>query len=177
MESSLAHKLKIIKLLLLDVDGVMTDGSILIDDKGIESKAFNVRDGHGVKLLQRAGVRVGIITGRSSNVVKHRAAELGIAIIHQGIKNKLEAYEKILSREGLEDKDVAYVGDDLVDLPVLNRVGFSVAVADATLDILPHVDYVTNHDGGRGAVREVTELILKGCGRWADVTDRYFNPL
>lgn len=175
MESSVAQKLKLIKLLLLDVDGVMTDGSILIDDKGVESKSFNVRDGHGIKLLQRADFKVGIITGRSSNVVRHRATELGITIVHQGVKNKLEAYESILSQEGLEDREVAYVGDDLVDLPVLGKVGFSVAVADAIKDLIPHVDYVTKHNGGRGAVREVTELILKGCGRWDEVTRRYFN--
>ena len=175
MEKSINDKVKHIKLLLLDVDGVMTDGKITIDDNGIESKSFNVRDGHGIKLLQRGGVRVGIITGRSSEVVKYRASELGITIVYQGIKNKLEAYEKILLHEGLKNVDVAYVGDDIVDLPVLRKVGFSVAVADAVEDIVSHVDYVTKHHAGAGAVREVTELILKGCQRWNEITGRYFS--
>lgn len=167
------EKILPIKLLLMDVDGVMTDGGITIDNNGVEAKTFHVRDGHGIKLLQRAGVKVGIITGRESEVVKHRAAELGIEILYQGMKVKMDAYRQILADEGLKDGEVAYIGDDVVDLPVLNQVGFSVAVADASESLKPYVDYVTVLNGGRGAVREVTELILKGQELWGDVMKRY----
>lgn len=167
------EKILPIKLLLMDVDGVMTDGGITIDNNGVEAKTFHVRDGHGIKLLQRAGVKVGIITGRESEVVKHRAAELGIEILYQGMKVKMDAYRQILADEGLKDDEVAYIGDDVVDLPVLNQVGFSVAVADASEFLKPYVDYVTVLNGGRGAVREVTELILKGQELWGDVMKRY----
>ena len=170
----LEEKIKRIRLLLLDVDGVMTDGRIVIDDNGVESKFFNVRDGHGIKLLQRAGIDVGIITGRSSEVVNHRAEELGIRLVHQGIKNKIEAYEKILSDEGLKDAEVAYVGDDVVDLPVLRRAGFSAAVADASQHLFPYVDYVSRCKGGKGAVREISELLLRSRNLWESVTKRYF---
>ncbi|MDY6848343.1 MAG: KdsC family phosphatase [Geoalkalibacter sp.] len=163
-----------IRLLLLDVDGVMTDGRIIYDNNGLESKAFNVKDGHGLKLLQRAGVRVGIITGRQSQVVRRRADELGIEIVRQGAKNKIVPYREVLSQLGLDDSEVAYIGDDLVDLPILRRVGFAVAVGDAVGEIKPFVHYVTRADGGRGAVREVCDLILKNSNRWDDVTKRYF---
>ena len=175
MDKSIDGKVKGLKLLLLDVDGVLTDGKITIDDNGVESKSFNVRDGHGIKLIQRGGIKVGIITGRCSEVVKFRAAELGITILHQGIKNKIEAYEEILAQEGLQHSEVAYVGDDVVDLPVMRKVGFSVAVADASEDLFSYVDYVSKHNGGCGAVREVTELILKGNQRWDELTNRYFG--
>ena len=174
MNSNNIEKIKRIKVLLLDVDGVMTDGSIIIDNNGIESKSFHVRDGHGIKLLQRAGVKVGIITGRDSEVVLKRAAELGIEIIYQGMKVKMEAFNSILKDEKISSEEVAYVGDDVVDLPVMREVGFSVAVADASHVILPHVDYVTEKCGGRGAVREVTDLILEGKGLWDEVMGRYF---
>jgi len=174
MNENLNDKIRSVKLLLLDVDGVMTDGRITIDNNGVESKSFHVRDGHGIKLLQRAGVKVGIITGRDSKVVLHRAAELGIEIIYQGMKVKMEAFNRILEDEKLSANEVAYVGDDVVDLPVLRESGFSVAVADASHVITPHVDYVTKKCGGRGAVREVTDLILEGKGLWSEVMDRYF---
>ena len=172
-EIELNKKIKPIKLLLMDVDGVMTDGGITIDNKGVEAKTFHVRDGHGIKLLQRAGVKVGIITGRESDVVRHRAAELGIEILYQGMKVKMDAYSQILADEGLKDEEVAYIGDDVVDLPVLNRVGFSVAVEDGSESLKPFVDYVTLKGGGRGAVREVVELVLKVQGLWDDVMKRY----
>lgn len=163
-----------IRLLLLDVDGVMTDGRIVYDNQGVETKAFDVKDGHGLKLLQRAGVQVGIITGRESQVVAHRAKELGIEILYQGAKDKLVPYEEILESLGLIGEQVAYVGDDVVDLPVLRRVGFAATVADAVEDIKPYVDYVTTREGGRGAVREVCDYLLKRSGKWPMVTDRYF---
>jgi len=164
-----------VRLLLQDVDGVMTDGGIAFDNNGVESKRFHVRDGHGLKLLQRAGIEVGIITGRKSDIVLTRAAELGIARVYQGVKNKLEPYEQILQDTGFTDAQIVYVGDDLVDLPVLRRVGFAVAVADAVAELRPWVDYVTSAGGGNGAVREVCDLILKQGGRWEEVTARYFE--
>ncbi|PLX79049.1 MAG: phenylphosphate carboxylase subunit delta [Desulfuromonas sp.] len=163
-----------VKLLLLDVDGVMTDGRIIYSNNGQETKAFDVKDGHGLKLLQRAGIDVGIITGRESQVVAKRAEELGIKILFQGCRDKLAPYELILSETGLEDDEVAYVGDDVVDLPVLRRVGFAATVCDAIEDVKPYVHYVTTHPGGRGAVREICELILKESGQWDAVAGRYF---
>ena len=164
-----------IKLLLLDVDGVMTDGRIVYFNKGGEAKAFDVKDGHGLKLIQRAGIRVGIITGRQSEVVARRAAELGIGIVYQGAKDKLKPFLEIIKELGLEPFEVAYVGDDVVDLPVMRQVGFSATVADAVDDIKPYVDLVTSRPGGRGAVREVCDLLLKQSGRWSSVTSRYFE--
>ncbi len=164
-----------VKLLLLDVDGVLTDGRIYYDNNGVETKAFDVKDGHGLKLIQRAGIVVGIITGRSSDVVALRARELGIDIVYQGAKDKLVPYAEVLVTLGLTDDQVAYVGDDVVDLPILRRVGFSATVADAVDDIKPLVDYVAKRFGGRGAVREICDFILKNSGAWAEVTDRYFG--
>ncbi len=171
MEAQLAK----IKLLLLDVDGVLTDGRIIYDNQGNELKAFDVKDGHGLKMLQRAGVAVGIITGRKSQVVVKRAAELGIEILYQGALNKLQPYQEILARHGWSDEQVAYVGDDVVDLPILRRVGFSATVADAVPEVLPLVDYVAGKPGGRGAVREICDMLIKASGRWEELTQRYFR--
>jgi 3-deoxy-D-manno-octulosonate 8-phosphate phosphatase (KDO 8-P phosphatase) len=164
-----------IRLLLLDVDGVMTDGRIVYDNHGVETKAFDVKDGHGLKLLRRAGIRIGIITGRQSEVVRFRALELGIEILYQGAKDKLVPYREVLETLGLSDEEVAYVGDDIVDLPILRRVGFAATVADAADEVKPLVHYVTARPGGRGAVREVCDLILKRTGAWQGVAARYFE--
>ena len=164
-----------VRLLLLDVDGVMTDGRIVFDDRGGEIKAFDVKDGHGLKLLQRAGIRIGIITGRQSPVVERRAAELGIELVYQGAKDKLVPFREILQRTGLDPEAVAYVGDDIVDLPILRLVGFAATVADAHEEVKPHVHYVTERPGGRGAVREICDLLLKETGRWESVTGQYFS--
>lgn len=164
-----------IKLLLLDVDGVMTDGRIVYLNDGGEAKAFDVKDGHGLKLIQRAGIRVGIITGRQSEVVARRAAELGIEIVYQGAKDKMQPFREIIEKLALEPFEVAYVGDDVVDLPVMRQVGFSATVADAVDDIKPYVDLVTSRPGGRGAVREVCDFLLKQSGLWSSVTSRYFE--
>lgn len=169
------EKLAKIKLLLLDVDGVLTDGRIIYDNQGNEIKSFDVKDGHGLKLIQRAGIRVGIITGRSSHVVANRAKELGIDILYQGALSKLEPYRQILADLQIEDAQVAYVGDDVVDLPILRRVGFSATVADAVPDLLPLVDYVCHRPGGRGAVREICDLLVRASGRWEELTNRYFR--
>ncbi len=163
-KQSLPSKAKKIKLLLLDVDGVMTDGSIILDSKGNETKCFHVRDGHGIKLLQKAGIPVGIITGRSSEVVNIRARELGITEVHQGALDKILVYDEILSRYGLRDEEVAYIGDDAVDLSIFSRVGFAAAVADADPSVKAHVDLITRCAGGRGAVREVINFIMKYIG-------------
>jgi 3-deoxy-D-manno-octulosonate 8-phosphate phosphatase (KDO 8-P phosphatase) len=165
-----------IKLLLLDVDGVLTDGRIIYDNHGNELKAFDVKDGHGLKMVQRAGIKIGIITGRSSRVVARRAEELGIEILYQGALRKLEPYRAILSDLNITDEQVAYVGDDVVDLPILQRVGFSATVADAVPEVLPLVDYVASRPGGRGAVREICDLLLRASGQWDELTKRYFSP-
>lgn len=167
-------QLEKIELLLLDVDGVLTDGRIIYSNDGEETKAFDVKDGHGLKLIQRAGIEVGIITGRQSQIVVKRAEELGVRFLYQGCRDKLEPYREILATTGLTDEQVAYVGDDVVDLPILTRVGFSATVIDAVEDIKPFVDYITERPGGRGAVREICDLLLKQSGRWQDVAGKYF---
>ncbi len=166
-------KLKAVRLLLLDVDGVLTDGRIIINDAGEETKTFNVRDGHGLKMLQRAGVRIGIITGRHSRVVAHRMRELGIDLVVQGAKDKLLPFRQMLEELSLSPEQVAYVGDDIVDLPILLRVGFSASVADGCVDVRQRVDFVSAFAGGRGAVREICELLLKAQGQWESVMARY----
>jgi 3-deoxy-D-manno-octulosonate 8-phosphate phosphatase (KDO 8-P phosphatase) len=173
IEERLLNKIRKVKLLILDVDGVLTDGRIVIDDAGLESKQFDVKDGHGLKMLMRHGVDVVLLTGRRSHVVEHRAADLGITEVHQGIWKKAEVFAEILKRRNIAPEETACVGDDVVDIPLLRRVGFSVAVANAVLETRQIVDYVTHHNGGRGAVREVCEMILKAQNRWQDVAARY----
>lgn len=172
-DERLLNKIRRVRLLILDVDGVMTDGGIMIDDAGAESKSFNVRDGHGLKVLMRYGIEVALLTGRRSRAVEHRAAELGIAEVHQGILNKAETFAEILQRRNLAPEETAYAGDDIVDIPVLRRVGFAVAPADAVPEVRQVVDYVTDCIGGRGAVRELCEVILRAQGFWAEVAARY----
>jgi 3-deoxy-D-manno-octulosonate 8-phosphate phosphatase (KDO 8-P phosphatase) len=162
-----------VRLLICDVDGVLTDGRIIFDDNGVQSKSFDVRDGHGLKMLQREGVTVALITGRSSKVVEARARELGITEVFQGIKQKRPVFEELIARLGLKPREVAYVGDDVVDLPVMVLVGLSVAVADAHADVRAMADHVTERPGGRGAVREVCELILKAKGHWDEIIKAY----
>lgn len=153
-----------IKLIIFDVDGVLTDGSLFIGDGGEEYKAFNSRDGHGMKMLQKSGVQIAIITGRSSEVVKHRMASLGITHLYQGQQNKLEAYQDLKSRTGYHDDEIAYVGDDVVDLPVMNEVGLSVAVQDAHPVVKKHAHWHTSVGGGRGAARDICEFIMEAQG-------------
>lgn len=168
-------KAKAIRLLVLDVDGVMTDGRVVFADSGEELKAFDVKDGHGIKMLMRSGVGVALLTGRESRVVLHRAKDLGIDMVYQGAKDKLPVFERILSEKGFIGEEVCYVGDDIVDLPVMRRCGLSISVADAHEELKGSVDYVTLMPGGRGAVREVCELILKAQGKWEDATSRYWK--
>jgi 3-deoxy-D-manno-octulosonate 8-phosphate phosphatase (KDO 8-P phosphatase) len=160
------RKAKRIKLLLLDVDGVLTDGRVVIDDRGVESKHFHVRDGQGIALLQSAGIEVGFISGRSSRSVNRRAKELGVRLVRQGITKKAESYEQIKRERELNDEQIAYVGDDIVDLEILRRAGLAVLVADGCAELARAVDWVTRAEGGKGAVREVAELLLKAQGKW-----------
>jgi 3-deoxy-D-manno-octulosonate 8-phosphate phosphatase (KDO 8-P phosphatase) len=173
--AKIRRKAQRIKLLLLDVDGVLSDGRIVVDNEGEEMKYFDARDGHGIRLLARAGIEVGLLTGRSSRVVSHRARDLGIRMVYQKVFNKVDAYQKIKRRKRLTDLEVAYVGDDIVDLPVLRRVGLSIAVRDAWEGLKNKVDYVTEQKGGRGAVREVVEMLLHAQGKWGEVTKSYYD--
>lgn len=162
-----------IKMLVLDVDGVLTDGGIIMTASGDEIKNFNCKDGSGIKYFIRAGGKVAIITGRDSAIVQRRAVELGIETVHQDCKNKLPAYEAVLEEHGLSPEEVAVVGDDLPDLPMLMRCGFSACPADAVSDIIPRVDYVCKLPGGAGCVREVIEEILRRSDRWDGIMARY----
>lgn len=171
--SGVGEKAENVRLLILDVDGVLTDGSIVIDDRGVESKFFNEKDGHGLKLLMRAQIQVVLLSGRESAAVRHRASELGISKVYQNIHDKIKTYQDIMKENGLQDHQVGYVGDDLVDLPVLKRAGFSAVVAGAVDEIKSFADYVTEKEGGRGAVREIVEFILKSQGKWKEVIARY----
>lgn len=171
----MAEKVKSVSFLILDVDGVLTDGRIIINDLGNETKQFHVRDGHGLKLLMRVGIEVIILTGRTSQVVEHRARELGIEEIHQGAKNKLDVLQEIMAKRGISGEHIAYIGDDIVDIPVFRKVGFAVAVADASEDAKEAADYITKNGGGKGAVREICELILKIQNKWDAVVSRYYS--
>lgn len=153
-------KAREVELLLLDVDGVLTDGTIYFTHEGTETKGFNTQDGFGIRLLQKIGVDVGLITARSSEAVRKRAENLGLQHVYQGVDNKITAYEELLNKLGIEPSKVAYVGDDWLDFPLLRRVGFSVAVANGVHAVKQMADYVTKRDGGRGAVREVCDLII-----------------
>lgn len=163
-------KAKKIQLLLLDVDGVLTDGRIIIDDRGVETKQFHVRDGQGISLLLRAGIDVGFITARSSHSVRRRAQELGVRLVRQAVKNKLQTYNEIKRSRRFEDAQIAYMGDDLVDLPVLRQAGLSICVADSWPELISRMDMVTAALGGRGAVREVADFLLKAQGKWSRIT-------
>jgi len=174
-KTDLKKAAKKIKLLILDVDGVLTDGSIILDNEGNEFKAFHVRDGHGIKMLIKAGIQGAIITGRHSKVVEKRAHELGITEVYQRCHIKTVAYEHLLKKIGVSDAETAYVGDDVIDIPLFKRVGFSVAVADASEYAKKEAMFITKNRGGRGAVREVCELILKASGKWKEIIDEYYH--
>jgi 3-deoxy-D-manno-octulosonate 8-phosphate phosphatase (KDO 8-P phosphatase) len=164
-----------IKVLILDVDGVLTDGRIILDNEGNEFKAFHVRDGHGIKMLVKAGIPVAIITGRYSKVVERRARELGITEVYQRCRIKTAALDRVIRKYGLTEKEVAYVGDDVVDIPVFRRVGMPVAVNDATDEAKDFAAIMTSNGGGRGAVREICDFLLKAKGLWDVVTQEYFE--
>jgi 3-deoxy-D-manno-octulosonate 8-phosphate phosphatase (KDO 8-P phosphatase) len=168
-----------IKLLLMDVDGVLTDGRIYYVPRPqgglMETKSFHSRDGLGLRLAHAAGLKTGIISGRGSPVVEQRAKELGIHFLQQGALEKLAPYQKILRAAGLRDEEVCFLGDDIVDLPILKRVGLAVGVANGDPLLRRHVHYVTKRPGGQGAVREAIELILQAQGRWDPVLKGYLR--
>jgi 3-deoxy-D-manno-octulosonate 8-phosphate phosphatase (KDO 8-P phosphatase) len=164
-----------VKLLLLDCDGVLTDGRITLLENGDEEKSFHTRDGHGLVLLHRAGLKSGIISGRTSSAVERRARDLGISYVRQGTWDKIKDFAEVLAAAGVSASDAAYVGDDVTDIPLMQRCVFAVAVADATEDTRRAAHYTTSLPGGFGAVREVCELILKAQGSWAGLMRRYMD--
>ncbi|VAW71707.1 3-deoxy-D-manno-octulosonate 8-phosphate phosphatase [hydrothermal vent metagenome] len=164
-----------IKLVIFDIDGVLTSGALFIGDDGQEYKAFNSKDGHGLRMLQDGGVKVAIITGRQSEVVNHRAKDLGITLIYQGRREKLPAYEQLLAETGLTHEEIAYVGDDVVDLPVMSRVGLAICVNNGHDFVKKHSHWVTQLDGGNGAGREVCEMLLESRGQLQQMLQAYLK--
>jgi 3-deoxy-D-manno-octulosonate 8-phosphate phosphatase (KDO 8-P phosphatase) len=170
---TVAERIADIRLLLFDVDGVLTDGVVLMHADGSEAKGFHIRDGAAMVWAQRAGLTVGLLSARSSGATTHRAAQLAIRLVVQGAHSKLAAYERILRDTGLSDQAVAYMGDDLLDLPVLSRVGLSAAPADGAAEVIARVHWVSTARGGRGAVREFIEMVLRAQNRWDSVLREY----
>lgn len=166
--SSIERRASRVRLLLMDCDGVLTDGRVWLTEND-EQKAFHVRDGLGLELLRRAGIKTGIISGRSSQVVQRRAEELKLTFVRQGVPNKLNTFEELLGAAGVDDNAVAFIGDDLNDIPLLRRCELGIAVADAAEEARAAAHYVTQSRGGHGAVREVAEFILKAQGHWHDL--------
>jgi 3-deoxy-D-manno-octulosonate 8-phosphate phosphatase (KDO 8-P phosphatase) len=163
---SITARARRIKLILFDVDGVLTEGTVTIQADGTESKTFNIRDGIAMVWAERVGLKVGLLSARTSPTTPHRAAQLGLTIVEQGVTNKLAGYERILSATGFKDAEVAYMGDDVVDLGVLARVGLSAAPADAVSEVRSRVHWVSRVAGGRGAARDLLEKVLKAQHRW-----------
>jgi 3-deoxy-D-manno-octulosonate 8-phosphate phosphatase (KDO 8-P phosphatase) len=175
LDPELQRKAARVKLLLMDCDGVLTDGRVTIFSDGHEQKSFHTRDGQGLVLLHKAGLASGIISGRRSEVVDLRARELGITYVRQGTRNKLAAFEEIVAAAGVSDFETAYVGDDLADFGLVRLSGFGVAVSDAAAEVKRAADYVTILPGGAGCVREVCEIILKSQGRWAGLVEEFLK--
>ena len=171
--AALRHRLRAVRLVVFDVDVVLTDGRLILGDDGQEYKAFHARDGHGMRMLADSGVQIALLTGRRSQVVERRAADLGIELVIQGRRDKLPAFEDLLARTGLPADAVAYVGDDVVDLPVMRRVGLAVAVADCSALLHPHAHWITSRRGGHGAAREVCEAIMQAQGTLERQLARY----
>ncbi len=162
-----------IRLLLLDVDGVLTDGSLLFSDAGEVAKRFHVRDGLGIRMLQEAGIAVGVITGRTSGAVAARCRDLGITHVYQGVKDKAALISELENTTGIPARDMAFLGDDLIDMAIMQQVGFSAAVADAHPRVRRTADRVTRLPGGHGAVRELAEALLRAAGKWEEICRRY----
>ncbi len=175
VESMVLNRLKRIKLLILDIDGVLTDGGIVYNDNAVETKVFNVKDGLGIRLLMKAGIDLCIITGRRSDALHHRCKNLGINLIFDGIGNKAAIFDLVLDRTGVTAQETAFVGDDLPDLALMKRVGLSIAVADAHQTVLENADMVTSANGGKGAVREACEAILKAQGLWENILESFLS--
>lgn len=164
MTTAISDKARQVRLVILDVDGVLTDGGLCFDNQGEEYKTFNSLDGHGVRMLLDCGIEVAVITGRQSGIVEHRMRDLGVRHIYQGSRDKLPAFDRLLADTGLEADQVAYVGDDLPDLPVMRRVGCAIAVQNAHSFVKQHCDWVTTALGGHGAVREISDFLLHAQG-------------
>jgi 3-deoxy-D-manno-octulosonate 8-phosphate phosphatase (KDO 8-P phosphatase) len=171
----LIEKAKKLKLLILDVDGVLTDGKLFFDNDGNEYKSFHARDGHGIKLLRQTGVEVAIISGRKSNSVALRMKSLGIEYVYQGHENKISAFNEIIEKIGISPEQAAHVGDDVLDLPLMIRVGLAIAVNDANFAVKQHADWCTELSGGCGAVREVCDFIMQAQGTMNDVLNSYLK--
>lgn len=174
-EIPLNDRIANIKLMIVDNDAVLTDGRIVYGDYGDELKFFDVQDGFGITLLKRAGIKIVMISGKKSRINKRRSKELQFDEIFQNAFDKLKVYEKLLKKFKLTHGEVCYVGDDLIDIPPMKRVGLAVAVQNAVSDVKSIAHYVTERSGGRGAVREVIDLILKNQGKWTQVTEKYFR--
>ncbi len=175
LDEAVRARVQPIRLMIFDVDGVLTGGQITYLDDGSELKVFDVQDGHGIKLLQRAGIEVALVTGRYCRAVEQRAIGLKITRVYQGVHYKLEAYDQLQRETGLEARQIAYMGDDLIDIPVMRRVGLAVAVPNASPHVFPYAHYITRAKGGQGACRELCEIILQVQGRWNELTARYFD--
>lgn len=175
MTSSTSDKARQVRLLIVDIDGVLTDGGLHFDNRGEEYKTFNSLDGHGLRMLLDSGIEVAVITGRQSEIVNHRMGDLGVKYIYQGNRDKLPALEKLLQTLDIDAVDVAYVGDDLPDLPIMQRVGFAIAVQNAHGFVKQHCDWVTSASGGHGAVREVTDFILHAQGLLEALQNSYLE--
>jgi len=172
-QGELKQRILAVRMMIFDVDGVLTDGRVIYMDDGSEIKEFDVQDGHGIKLLQHAGIEVALISGRACRAVEHRALGLGIDRVYQGAKVKTEPYEQLLAETGLKEHETGFMGDDLIDIPVMRRAGFAVAVPNGAPHIFPYAHYITRAGGGRGAAREVCEMILLVQGLWESVMERY----
>ncbi len=170
---NIQEKAKNIELVVFDIDGVMTDGSLFFDNSGEEYKAFNSLDGHGLRMLQECGVKVAVITGRKSELVKHRMNDLGITILYQGYRDKVPAFQALLKEVNLSKDQITYVGDDVVDLPIMSQLDFSIAVQNAHPFVKKHAHWITDRSGGQGAVREVCEFILEAKGLLNDKLNSY----
>jgi 3-deoxy-D-manno-octulosonate 8-phosphate phosphatase (KDO 8-P phosphatase) len=176
ISASVRKRAKQIKVLLMDVDGTITPGTVMLlsqpDGSALEIKTFDAHDGQGISLARTAGIRTGVITGRESAAMRHRARELGIEFVYEKQPTKIAAYEEILRKAGVPESAVAFLGDDLPDLPVMRRVGLAVAVGDAALEVKLAAHFVTQAIGGKGAARELVELILKSKGIWAEMIEK-----
>ena len=171
--STWPKNLKDIQLLLLDVDGVLTDGSIIYSDEDSETKVFNVKDGYGLKLVMSTGIKVGLVTGRTSKALHRRCRDLGIKYIYDGVQQKAPLLDKIVLETGVGADNTAFIGDDLPDIPLMRRIGLSIAVADAHEMVRDYSDWITSAPGGRGAVREVCDALLKARGDWDKLMEKF----
>jgi 3-deoxy-D-manno-octulosonate 8-phosphate phosphatase (KDO 8-P phosphatase) len=172
---SVVEKAKKLKLLILDVDGVLTDGKLFFDNDGNEYKSFHAQDGHGIKLLRQTGVEVAVISGRKSKSVELRMKNLGIEHVYQGHENKIAAFNEIIEKIGITPEQAAHVGDDVIDLPIMIRAGLAIAVSDANFAVKQRADWCTTLPGGQGAVREVCDFIMQAQGSYDQILNAYLT--